>query len=160
MLLIRRAFRLFGLQNDNSGRGNMENETGNPFIPHVTDVLNVKSTLWRKKLPVELIDSIVDFAEYWPRVVTSVENTITIGNDGNFLYIQSQPLPGLFVLESSGEGGEREELVVGGIESGTLNPARKIVFRIWSHDQGWSSNPGRGVSPTLLGLFCCVGSQN
>ncbi|KAL0631518.1 hypothetical protein Q9L58_009603 [Maublancomyces gigas] len=123
----------------------MTNEIDNHFIPHVTDVLDVKSVLWQKKLPVELIDSIIGIAEYWPRYVASVENPVTVVRDGKVLYIQSQPLPGLLTLGSLEDGGEREELVVGGVETSTINPARRIVFRIWSHDQGWSSNRGRGT---------------
>lgn len=150
MLLIRRALSLFGNSRRNT-HGDMTNETSNLFIPHATDVLDVKSALWQKKLPVELIDSIIDFAEYWPRFVAEAEDTVTVSNNGNVLYIQSQPLPGLLTLESSEDGGEREELVVGGVETSMVNPARRIVFRIWSHDQGWSSNRGQGIP--LFGLF-------
>lgn len=150
MLLIRRALSLLGLP-DGSSRSdrNMTDEIDNHFIPHVTDVLDVKSFLWQKKLPVELIDSIIGIAEYWPRYVASVENPVTVVRDGKVLYIQSQPLPGLFTLGSLEDGGEREEFVVGGVETSTTNPARRIVFRIWSHDQGWSSNRGQGMSPLV-----------
>lgn len=42
------------------------------YAPFVRDVLSVKELLfWNKKLPIELIDTIIDFAEYWPRTTTS-----------------------------------------------------------------------------------------
>lgn len=155
MLLIRRAFSLLGLPHGSSRSDrNMTSETNEHFIPHTTDVLEVKSILWQKKLPVELIDSIIGIAEYWPRVVAEVENTFVVARNGKVLYIQSQPLPGLFTLGSSEDGGESEELVVGGVETSTINPARRIVFRIWSHDQGWSSNRDQGMSPSRFSSGC------
>lgn len=142
MFLIRQASRLLRLpySNTNKTANDMAEESTTPyFIPLPPDVLHLKSVLWQKGLPVELIDSVVDFAEYWPRLVTEVENTIAVRNNGRMLYLQSQPLPGLFASENS------ERLVVGGLDSSTLNLVRKLVFRTWSKDQGWSSNAGRGV---------------
>lgn len=143
MLLINWAFSLLGRPHGISR--NMTNETNNHFIPHATDALDVRSILWQKNLPVELIDYIIDSAEYWPRFVASVEDPVTVANNRKVLYIQSQPLPGLFTL-----GGRRGGLVVGGVKTSSINPARRIVFRIRSNDQGWSSNPGRGMSPLIF----------
>lgn len=160
MSIVRRVLRLFSLPYDDSDthNNNMANETGDRFIPSPTDVLDVKSTLWQKGLPAELVDSVVEFAEYWPRFVVeaeSTENPLVVRNNGNVLYLQSQPLPGSFTLGSSEEeeAGKREELVIGGVEVRTTNPARKIVFRISSHDQGWSSNRGRGMFSSSLDLL-------
>lgn len=148
MFLMRKAFHHLRLpySNTNKTANDMAEESTTPnFIPLPPDVLYLKSVLWQKGLPVELIDSVIDFAEYWPRLATEVENTITVENNGRMVYLQSQPLPGLFASESSGEGGTSEELVVGGLEESKRNPVRKLVFRTWSKDQGWSSRPGQGV---------------
>lgn len=41
------------------------------FIPSIEDVLSIKDILFKKfELPIELIDFIIDFAEYWPRITT------------------------------------------------------------------------------------------
>lgn len=142
--MLRRAFRFLGLL-DNPGTP----DTMNNFIPSPADVLDAKSILWQKNLPIELIDTIIDFAGYWPQLVTEVEKSVAIGHNRKVLYLQTQPLPGLFSPESPEEGGN-VELVVGEVEARTLNPARKVVFRIWSHDQGWSSNPGRGLFSSFI----------
>jgi len=42
-----------------------------PHIPTVEDVLSTKAFLMEKSnLPLELVDTIIDFAEYWPRTIT------------------------------------------------------------------------------------------
>lgn len=156
MLLMRRAFRLLGLPNIDSGSKSENNMSDTTFIPDPANVLQVKAALWQKRLPVELIESVIDFAEYWPRLVVEVETTIAVTNDGNILYLQSPPLPGLFSLEGPEEGGTREEIIVGGVEASTLNPARRVVFRITSHDQGWSSNLGQGMYGLLLVYSGCI----
>lgn len=153
---MRRAFRLLGLPNIDGSTKSKNNMPDRTFIPDPADVLDVKSTLWQKRLPVELIESIVDFAEYWPRLVVEVETTIAVTHNGNVLYLQSPPLPGLFSLEGPEEVGTREEIIVGGVEASTLNPARRVVFRITSHDQGWSSNLGRGMYGLLLVYSGCI----
>ncbi len=44
----------------------------NRYTPSVKDVLKVKAILFHKlSLPLELVDTVIDFAEYWPRTVTS-----------------------------------------------------------------------------------------
>lgn len=41
------------------------------YSPSTTEVLAVKDALFQRfKLPLELIDRIIDFAEYWPRTTT------------------------------------------------------------------------------------------
>ncbi|KAI9046928.1 hypothetical protein LZ554_009005 [Drepanopeziza brunnea f. sp. 'monogermtubi'] len=41
------------------------------YTPSTEDVLSVKDFLWKEfELPLELVDSIIDFAEYWPRTTT------------------------------------------------------------------------------------------
>lgn len=150
-----RAFRSFidaSLHSSNSS--NMDGGDSN-FVPSPRDVLDVKSLLWQKRLPIELVDSIIDFAEYWPHQATEVDRAIQVGNNSSVLYLQTPLLPGVFVPENDKKCGEAEEsLAIGNVRTRALNPARKIVFRIWSHDQGWSSNPGRGMHIRTTSYLC------
>lgn len=47
------------------------------YSPTVKDVFRVKATL-RAKLPLEIIDVIIDFAEYWPHVTGRMKKRIVI----------------------------------------------------------------------------------
>jgi hypothetical protein len=50
-----------------------------PFEPSISDVLDVKEFLYNKsKLPYELVDVIVDLAEYWPHTTTIFQEGIKI----------------------------------------------------------------------------------
>lgn len=45
------------------------------FEPFLADVLEVKNDLFKGlKLPMEIVDAIVDFAEYWPHTTTVRRN--------------------------------------------------------------------------------------
>jgi hypothetical protein len=111
----------------------------NNHQPTLQDVLSVKKC-FLKVVPIELVDQIISFAEYWPHNTIKLAEGTIVRNNGEELCLQSQPLPGTFIPESETEGVD-----IGGVCVRTLIPARKVVFRIWSHDQGWSSsNPGRG----------------
>jgi len=49
------------------------------YSPSVSDVLDIKSYLFKKfSLPVELIDSVIEFAEYWPHTTTITKTSTTI----------------------------------------------------------------------------------
>ena len=52
------------------------------FSPTIQDVLDVKQIMFKKgNLPLELIDTIIDAAEYWVRTTTSRSGgTITISS--------------------------------------------------------------------------------
>lgn len=109
------------------------------YQPTVQDVLSVKRC-FMKMLPIELVDQIISFSEYWPHYTTELVEETIVRNNGEELYLQSQPLPGPFFPE-----GETEGVDIGGVCVRALAPARKVVFRIWSHDQGWcSSDVGPG----------------
>jgi hypothetical protein len=50
-----------------------EETLGSPYQPSIADVLVVKSMLTKGlQLPLELVESIVDQAEYWPHTTTEV----------------------------------------------------------------------------------------
>jgi hypothetical protein len=51
----------------------------NPYDPSVKDVLHVKDLLnGISSFPLELIDRIIDLAEYWPRTTTATSSLIKI----------------------------------------------------------------------------------
>lgn len=120
--------------------------SANNYQPTLQDVLSVKRC-FLKVVPIELVDQIISFAEYWPHNTIELAEGTIVRNNGEELCLQSQPLPGTFIPE-----GETEGVNIGGVCVRALTPVRKVVFRIWSHDQGWSSTPnnskGRGLSVT------------
>ncbi|KHJ34311.1 hypothetical protein EV44_g5308 [Erysiphe necator] len=83
---------------DNRGDDNPSKNRNISFHPVIKDVLAVKDSLI-KKLPIEIIDNIIDFAEYWPHTHVSVRQNsaidshrITAGiNEDEFL-LRSYPL--------------------------------------------------------------------
>ncbi|KAJ2985115.1 hypothetical protein NUW58_g5708 [Xylaria curta] len=114
------------------------------------------------KFPPELIDIVMDFAEYWACLVTSIDYSMTAnghlaihggGDRESKLLLRTEPL-GLTAWHSDDqdrwqaaapartldEGYPQEELeaFMEGPPSTLEHPARKIVFDIVSRDQGWS----------------------
>jgi len=72
-------------------------ETPNQYIPSPEDVLAVKQILMRKgKLPLELVDTIIDSADYWVKTTTCRNNgevSVHAGQDReNKLLLRSYPL--------------------------------------------------------------------
>jgi hypothetical protein len=69
-----------------------------PFYPSMEEVLQVRDILRRVGprdigLPDEVVDMIVDDAEYWPSVETKLENTpFLIGQDGDRECLRTAPL--------------------------------------------------------------------
>lgn len=57
----------------------MENNTlpfnSDRYRPSVKDVISVKKNLVGLRLPLELVDSIIDHAEYWPHIKSFREGT-------------------------------------------------------------------------------------
>lgn len=53
------------------------------YLPTVEDVLDVRTLLIERfALPVEILDTIVDFAEYWPHTTTRMtEEVLVHGRD-------------------------------------------------------------------------------
>ena len=67
------------------------------YQPSVSDVLAVKEALHKKRaLPFELIDAIVDMAEYWPHTSIALPGSTTVrgGRDDreNQFIVSSTPL--------------------------------------------------------------------
>lgn len=134
------------------------------------DVLAVKQLFLKRKphpLPAELIDLIIDHAEYWPHTTSFPNPSCHANQDGNILVTRSLPLgypdasvPVKFELmkEDYASGSQRfypaKDYMGQNYESTTSkileawkklsmpdtqleHPCRKIVIIIRSHDQGW-----------------------
>ncbi|KAJ5902383.1 hypothetical protein N7495_002911 [Penicillium taxi] len=110
------------------------------FFPSVFDVLKVRFLLqWKLKegLPVELIDAIIDEAEYWPSTECHMEDETrrVIHKDRDQVLMKTVPLcfdrAILQQSESPSALPHRSE-----------HPCRKIVFQLASHDQGGGGTRG------------------
>lgn len=130
------------IKSRNKMASNTSNSANN-YQPTPQDVLSVKKC-FLKVVPIELVDQIISYAEYWPHNTIELAEGIIARNNGEELCLQSQPLPGRFIPE-----GETEGVDIGGVCVRTLTPARKVVFRILSHDQGWSSSPNNSRGRVL-----------
>ena len=103
------------------------------FHPTETDVFTVRNFLFSLEiLPLELVDVILDLAEYWPRVYAKLEGgdgTLRIeagtnnSNNGSELCVLTPPIP---------------------LKQDEPMRIRYVKFSMRSHDQGWG-NPTRGA---------------
>jgi hypothetical protein len=106
-------------------------KTNTPHTPTERDVLDVKKTLM-DHLPLELVDVVLDDAEYWPVLICHNESTPARSiaamsfplHNASYCYFISPKVP-----ETSYLAGSRFKV-------------RKILFRICSRDQGWGGDPG------------------
>ncbi|KAJ3496374.1 hypothetical protein NLG97_g2704 [Lecanicillium saksenae] len=138
------------------------NEDGH-YDPSPIDVVVVRIMLAKAtKLPVDIVDGIFELAEYWVRTVTAVDysdSRLTVSNDGIQDRFLVRSLPIGFTSEHGGNldlKGEpapakplRNEIPAKTLERMAdyplpklQSPVRKIVFKITSHDQGWSGENG------------------
>ncbi|KAI6126379.1 hypothetical protein EDD16DRAFT_1825728 [Pisolithus croceorrhizus] len=122
------------------------------YLPTAQDILIVRSyfLLLKKPLCYELVDIILDEACYWAHSTVEVEYPASadpsIGQDRMYLRTLPLAMPGTegdFVFSPQdvkdirlGPGPGRSNLSV----HSRLHPCRLIVFELWSHDQGWSTN--------------------
>lgn len=141
--------------------------TGEPTILDVLAVKKILSELKPHPLPAELIDIIIDHAEYWPHTTSLPHPACRAHQGGNILVTRSMPLgypdtsiPIKYPLKSEdyASGAQRffpdQPFMANNYETTTprileewkkasmpdtqlRNPCRKVVFNIRSHDQGW-----------------------
>lgn len=129
------------------------------YLPSALDVLVTKAMLAKGlHLPLEVVDLVVDFAEYWPHTTTRVErpsrpNRFGTRPDVDDFLLRTPPLgfltvphpeperyvrEGVKVLRISDEHPvEQFQKWVGSPVAPVQLPCRKIVFTIRSRDQGW-----------------------
>ena len=106
--------------------------------PAIVDVLKMRHILFRASmngLPIELINVIFDYAEYWPHVSASKTKPIVARGASSHQDVLVIRTPPICALATAG----CEDDSLGLPEPTLLHPVRKIVFRLRSHDQGYSS---------------------
>ncbi|KAJ5178044.1 uncharacterized protein N7500_000743 [Penicillium coprophilum] len=102
------------------------------FNPNLDDVLHVRRLFQLKlshALPEELIDMIIDAAEYWPSVEQKMQNQRIIKKDCDQVLLKTVPF--CYDRNSLEQESNPTPLPHRG-----AHPCRKIVFKISSHDQG------------------------
>ncbi|KAJ5747268.1 uncharacterized protein N7511_008964 [Penicillium nucicola] len=102
------------------------------FYPSLWDVLKVRYLLqWKisNGLPEELIDMIVDAAEYWPSIEHKMQDKKTIQKDCDQTLLKTVPL--CYDRNSLGKDEPPKPLPHRG-----AHPCRKIIFKLSSRDQG------------------------
>ncbi|KAI0975792.1 hypothetical protein F4678DRAFT_282767 [Xylaria arbuscula] len=155
-------FRRVPLTNPSSDGSKPPPELKNIHKPTPKDCAEVKSTLAKaSNFPPELVDIVMDFAEYWACSVASIDYSVTARKElaiyggrqvEDKFILRTEPL-GLTTWHSKdpkrwqeeapahklGEEFSRTELerFVEGPPSTLDHPFRKIVFDIVSRDQGW-----------------------
>jgi len=177
--LTRMLSHALSLGPDLEGENGNEEAPASRYLPSVQDVIVVKAMLLKGKyLPIEIVDLLVDHAEYWPHTTAAVTSNAATGplyaranNENRFLVcypcpsgeLTSGPLtrqqirttPLGFVKDphpkmddyhrvradpislKSEHDQETWQDWIGLPDKTILHPARKIVFTLRSHDQGW-----------------------
>lgn len=124
--------------------------------PTIAEIMQIKDFFadLPHPLPIELIDQILDEAEYWAHSTVEVMGKISV--EGDRMYMRTMPfaLPGtegdLKVTDLGQNSSDVHRLIGGGtgeaeaegwVSPRGCNPARKVVFELESKDQGWSGEP-------------------
>ncbi|KAL4784243.1 hypothetical protein BJX76DRAFT_327752 [Aspergillus varians] len=102
------------------------------FYPSLYDVLKVRHILLRKAkpegLPAEVVDMIVDAAEYWPSTEFTLEEKIRVQKDVDQAVLCTSP----FCYDEKTLDTPSPRI----LPHRSIHPCRKIIFSIVSHDQG------------------------
>ncbi|KAB8230190.1 hypothetical protein ETB97_001255 [Aspergillus alliaceus] len=110
------------------------------FYPDIYDVLKVRYLLrWKiipEGLPAEIVDLIIDAAEYWPSTEATLGEKRIIRQDKDQVLVRTAPL----CYDEKTLGSDSPKV----LPHRTIHPCRKIVFSISSHDQGFASS-GHGT---------------
>ncbi|PLB44735.1 hypothetical protein P170DRAFT_439986 [Aspergillus steynii IBT 23096] len=120
-----------------------EQEIEEPYFPDLYDVLKTRHILrWKVVpggLPLEIVDMIVDAAEYWASVVSEMRGQRIIRQDGDQVLVRTSPL----CYDEKTLGSPSPKL----LPHRTIHPCRKIIFFVRSHDQGWGGGRRADRSP-------------
>ena len=110
------------------------------YQPRVWDVLAVKQDLasLSRYLPSDIVELIIDFAQYWPHTTTFQNvRTLARGRSKEHVFVmRSVPL----CVDASKDMKVAPKKTTFS-EPRLRFPARRIVWTIKSHDQGWSGEP-------------------
>ena len=110
------------------------------YQPDVADVLLAKRLLILasdRRLPIELVDVIVDAACYWPRVSARLPRRVVARGstrNQNLLLFRTPPI----CAAAAAHAGRSLRALP---EPTTTHPVRRIAWSLKSHDQGWSGEP-------------------
>ncbi|RJE21408.1 hypothetical protein PHISCL_06239 [Aspergillus sclerotialis] len=108
-----------------------------PLYPNISDVLKTRHVLrWKIReegLPMEIVDMIIDAAEYWPSTEVRLGKRVVIRQDRDQELVRTVPL--CFDEESLKSTNPKP------LPHRQTHPCRKIVFSISAHDQGWGGTP-------------------
>ncbi|KAJ9242569.1 hypothetical protein DTO280E4_3776 [Paecilomyces variotii] len=106
------------------------------FYPSLRDAIEVRGILRLglvpEGLPTEIVDLIIDTAEYWPSVEAKLSGPTIVRQDADRELLRTPPL----CLEKQEDSASPKILPHRG-----SHPCRKIIFNIWSQDQGWGGGP-------------------
>ncbi|KAK1758671.1 hypothetical protein QBC47DRAFT_375442 [Echria macrotheca] len=136
-----------------------------PYEPTIHDVLIVKAMLIKAmRLPPEIIDQVVEKAEYWPHTTVQLSYGSALTVAGHSLHTQNAPEDVLLIrtpplgfprFPSDSDGADISQAqvlpkppgdpfpptafqpLIGSKDPLLAHPCRKIVFTIVSRDQGW-----------------------
>ncbi|KAJ5180434.1 hypothetical protein N7492_003644 [Penicillium capsulatum] len=103
------------------------------YFPSLWDVLKIRYLLqWKISggLPVELVDVIIDAAEYWPSIECRMKDEVVVGTDRDRVLLKTVPLC-YDRKRLENEPSPRP------LPHRTVHPCRKILFELSSRDQGW-----------------------
>ncbi|KAI2135068.1 hypothetical protein LOZ67_005521 [Ophidiomyces ophidiicola] len=108
------------------------------YFPSVSDVLCAREMLARRRrLPVEIVDVILDHAEYWASAETVAAAGVCIAQDGDAEVLRTR---GLCEHPSSSRP----------LPHRTQHPCRKIRFTIHACDQGWGGSSNNSNHPATF----------
>ncbi|KAL2824504.1 hypothetical protein BDW59DRAFT_147440 [Aspergillus cavernicola] len=126
-----------------------EQQINDEFYPALYDVLQVRHIFLQmvasEGLPLEVVDMIVDAAEYWPSNEFKLEEKRTIQKDVDQAVLCTSPL----CYDEKTLDTASPKL----LQHRTIHPCRKIIFSIVSRDQGGYSAERRGSGPDRPNMY-------
>lgn len=122
---------------ETSSESESEDTVDSTYYPSISDTLTVRYLLqWKVAaggIPPEIVDMIIEAAEYWASTEARIDGKIVIRQDGDRELLRTAPL----YHEKTSDGSLSKLL-----PHRLAHPCRKIVFSLRCHDQGWGGEPG------------------
>ncbi|KAL1990282.1 hypothetical protein VTN49DRAFT_6121 [Thermomyces lanuginosus] len=126
--------------NDQSAIPKDDDDTFYPSLDQVQEVREILRHIRKGKeelVPDEVVDMILDEAEYWPSISATLHPApIDISQDRDKECLRTAPL--CIDISDSDDGKKKVQV----LPHRGLHPARKIVFKFSSRDQGWGGEYG------------------
>ena len=142
-----------------------------PKAPTVWEALRVKRLLGTFPLPLELIELIMDFAEYWPCIGSKMRNSVAVLNSDNitlmdfnsamFTYHHWVPeATGEHVLLTTEPLGYNCPIRKGNTGSWTSKSIQKLTLKAEPTTKRWVQLPTRGNHPCRRIVFSIVSRED